>query len=157
MTGRFNFKLMALCAILTMLLVVPAQAQGKDDAGEKFKERRIQMIKQLKLAPDKEKAVLAVGDKYDAQRRELIANLKKAHADLEAALAPGSPDEAKVKELVTAFTAAQDKLFASLKSQRDEELALMTPVEQGKYFLALGKWRHEMISKGKEKAGKAKK
>ena len=33
----------------------------------------------------------------------------------------------------------------------------MTPIEQGKYFLALGKWHHEIISKGKEKAGKGKK
>ncbi len=157
MTGRFNFRLVALCAILTMLLVVPALAQGKGGPGEKFKERRIQLIKQLKLAPDKEKAVLEVGDKYDTQRRDLIAGLKKAHADLEAALAPPNPDEAKVKELIAASTTAQDKLFASLKSQRDEELALMTPIEQGKYLLALGKWRHEMISKGKEKAGKGQK
>ncbi len=157
MARRFNLKMVALCALLTILLVIPALAQGKAEPGEKFKERRIQMIKQLKLAPDKEKAVLAVGDKYDTQRQELITALKKAHADLEAALAAPSPDEAKVKELITAFTAAQDKLFATLKSQRDEEMALMTPIEQGKYFLALGKWRHEMISQGKEKAGKGKK
>lgn len=157
MTGKSNFKLVALSAILTMLLVVPALAQGKDGAGEWFKEHRIQMIKQLKLAPDKEKAVIAVGDKYTTQRQELIAGLKKAHADLQAALAAANPDEAKVKELVTTLTTAQDKLFATFKNQRDEELALMTPVEQGKYLLALGKWRQEMISKGKEKAGKGKK
>ena len=157
MTRRFNLKLVALCALLTLLLVVPALAQGKDDAREKFKERRIQMIKQLKLAPDKEKAVLAVGDKYDAQRQELITTLKKTHADLGAALAAPSPDEAKVKELVTAFTAAQDKLFATLKSQRDEELALMTPVEQAKYLIVLGQWRQKMMNKRDQKAAGAKK
>ncbi len=157
MRFRINFKWLALSAILTALLVAPALAQGKGEAVEKFKEQRIELIKQLKLAPDKEKAVLAVGDKYNAQRKEIIAGLKKTHDELQTALAAPTPDEAKVKDLVASLNAGQDKLFDTFRSQRNEEQSLMTPIEQGKYLLALGKWRKEMHSGVKEKAPKGKK
>ena len=83
--------------------------------------------------------------------------MKKANEDLQAAVAAGNPDEAKLKELVSALTAGQDKLFASFKNQRDEELALMTPAEQAKYLLILGQWRQKMMEKHKEKAAGKKK
>ena len=66
--------------------------------------------------------------------QEIIASIKKANEELQAATAAANPDEAKLKQLVSTLTTAQDKLFASFKSQRDEELALMTPVEQARYF-----------------------
>ncbi len=103
------------------------------------------MIKELKLAPEKEKAMLAVEDKYASERKTIIAGVKNANDDLQAAMATAKPDEAKLKELVSALTAGQDKLFASFKSQRDEELALMTPAEQAKYMLVLGQWRQKMM------------
>ena len=151
MKGRFNFKLAALCAILSAMLVAPALGQGKADPEEQFKQHRIQMIKQMKLAPDKEKAVLAVEEKYGGQRQELVASLKKTKEDLQAALAVAKPDEAKVKELVSALTSGMDSLFNSFKSQREEELALMSPIEQCKYLIMLSKMREEMMKKGKPK------
>ncbi len=158
MKGRFNFKLAALCAILSVMLLAPALVQAKDGKGEEYyKKHKEQIIKQLKLTPDKEKAVLAVEDKYAAQRPQLIAGLKKDQADLKAALAAAKPDEAKVKELVSALTGGMDALFDSFKSQRDEELAQMTPLQQGKYLLALGHWHHEMMEKPKGKEAKEKK
>jgi Spy/CpxP family protein refolding chaperone len=151
MKSMFNFKLAALCAILSAMLVAPALGQGKAGPEEQFKQHRIQMIKELKFAPDKEKAVLAVEEKYDGQRKELITSLKKTKDDLQAALAVAKPDEAKVKELVSALTSGMDSLFNSFKSQREEELAVMTPVEQGKYLLMLSKMREEMMKKAKPK------
>ena len=71
-----------------------------------------------------------MADKYAKERKDIVDGLKKANDDLQAALAAATPDEAKLKELVSALNAGQDKIFASLKNQRDEELALMTPVEQ---------------------------
>ena len=115
------------------------------------------MIKELKLAPEKEKAMLAVEDKYAAERKEIIAGVKKANEDLQAAMAAANPDEAKLKELVSALTAGQDKIFASYKNQRDEELALMTPVEQAKYLMVLGQWRQKMMDKRNQKAAGEKK
>ncbi len=149
MKVRLNLKLAALCALLSAMLVVPALAQDKGDMAEHFKQMRTQMIKQLKLAPDKEKAMLAVEDKYAGQRQQTTAALKKTKEDLKTALAAATPDEAKVKELVSSLTSSMDALFNSFKSQRDEELALMTPVEQGKYLMAMMKMREEMMGKKK--------
>ena len=157
MKGKFNFKLGALCAILSAMLVMPALGQAKEEEGARYKEQKAQMIKELKLSPEKEKAVLAVEAKYAAERKTIIAGVKKANDDLQAAMAAANPDEAKLKELVSALTAGQDKMFASFKNQRDEELALMTPAEQAKYLLVLGQWRQKMMDKGKEKAAGKKK
>ncbi len=62
MKGKFNFKVGALCAILSAMLVMPALGQVKEEEGSCAKEQKDQIIKELKLAPEKEKAVLAVGD-----------------------------------------------------------------------------------------------
>ena len=63
---------------------------------------------------------------------------------MQAALAAANPDEAKVKGLVAAFTAAQLKLFNSFRGEMDEELAQMTPIQQGKYLMAMERWRQDM-------------
>jgi hypothetical protein len=157
MKGKFNFKLGALCAILSAMLLMPALGQAKEEKGAGYKAQKDQIIKELKLAPEKEKAILAVEDKYARERQEIIAGVKKANDDLQAALASAKPDEAKLKEVVSALTASQDKMFASFKNQRDEELALMTPVEQAKYLMVLGQWRQKMMEKHSQKAAGEKK
>jgi hypothetical protein len=157
MKGKFNFKLGALCAILSAMLLMPALGQAKEEKGAGYKAQKDQIIKELKLAPEKEKAILAVEDKYAKERQGIIAGVKKANDDLQAALAAANPDEAKLKELVSALTASQDKMFASFKNQRDEELALMTPAEQANYLIILGQWRQKMMDKRDQKAAGEKK
>jgi hypothetical protein len=152
MKGKVNFKLGALCAILGAMLLMPALGQAKGEQEARYKKAKDQMIKELKLAPEKEKAMLAVEDKYARERKEIIAGVKKANDDLQAALAAANPDEAKLKELVSTLTDGQDKIFASYKNQRDEELALMTPVEQAKYLIVLGQWRQKKMEKRNQKA-----
>ena len=157
MKGKFNFKLGALCAILGAMLLMPTLGQAKEEGEAGYKKQKDQMIKELKLAPDKEKAMLGVEVKSAAERKEIIAGMKKANEDLQAALAAATPDEAKLKELVSALTAGQDKMFASFKNQRDEELALMTPVEQAKYLMVLGQWRQKIMKKRDQKTAGEKK
>jgi len=157
MKGKFNFKLGALCAVLGAMLLMPALGQAKGEEAAVQKDKKDQMIKELKLAPEKEKAVLAVADKYAKERKDIVAGVKKANADLQAALKAANPDEAKLKELVSALTAGQDKMFASFKNQRDEELALMTPAEQARYMMVLGQWRQKMMNKRDQKAAGEKK
>jgi hypothetical protein len=155
MKRNFNFKLGALGALLAVLLLVPALAQAKGDMEGKLKELKGEILKKMKLAPDKEKAFMAVDDKYATERQGILTDLKKSQGELKTALAAEKPDEAKVKDLVSAITSGQDKLFASFKDQRDAELALLSPMEQGKYLLAMTSWRHEMMEKCmKEEAGR---
>jgi hypothetical protein len=152
MKGKFNFKLGAFCAILSAMLLMPAPGQAKEKEEAHYKAQNDKMIKELKLAPEKEKAILAVEDKYAAERKEIMAGAQKAYDDLQAALAAANPDEAKLKELVGALIASQDKMFTSFKNQRDEELALMTPAEQAKYLIVQGQWREKMMEKRHQKA-----
>jgi len=145
MKGKFNFKLGALCAILSAMLLMPALGQAKEDSwSEMHKMRRATAVKELKLSPEKAKDFNAVEEKYAKERQELIERLKKSQAELQNAMA-ATPDEAKIKGLVTAIRADQDTMAKSFKSQLDEELSLMTPLQQGQYLLTLHKWREEMM------------
>jgi Heavy-metal resistance len=157
MKGKALFCSVAISLILSGLFLIPALGQAKADEEAGYKAQNDQMIKELKLAPEKEKAVLAVEDKYARERKEIMAGVQKAHDDLQAALAAANPDEAKLKQLVGALIADQDKMFTSFKNQRDEELALMTPAEQGKYLIVQGQWREQMMEKRHQKAAGEKK
>jgi len=157
MKGKSHFLRSAIFLILISLLLVPALGQTKGKAGARYKAQKDQMLKDMKFAPEKEKAILAMDDKYAQERKEIIAGVKKANDDLKAALAATNPDEAKLKELVSALTTGQDKIFASYKNQRDEELALMTSAEQAKYLIILGQLRQEKMDKRNQKAAGKKK
>jgi Spy/CpxP family protein refolding chaperone len=140
--------------IVTVLLLAPSLVQAKGKSWEHYKEHKEKIIKELKLTPDKAKEFQQVDEKYAKARQEIYASLKKDQAELKQAMAASKPDEAKVKDLVSSITSEQDKLMDSFKSQRNDELALLTPLQQGKYLMALGDWRHEMIEKYKEKMEK---
>ena len=97
--------------------------------------------------------MLAVEDKYAQERQAIVAGVRKLMMIYRRRWKHPKPDEAKLKELVSALTADQDKMFASFKNQRDEELALMTPLEQAKYLIILGQWRQKMMKKHGQKPG----
>jgi Spy/CpxP family protein refolding chaperone len=146
MRGKANFLSAVIPLILTGLFLVPALSQAKEDSwGEMHKMRRATAVKELKLSPEKAKDFNAVEEKYAKDRQEIIGRLKKSQAELQNAVAAPTPDEAKIKGLVTAIRADQDKMANSFKFQIDEELSLMTPLQQGKYLLTLHKWREEMM------------
>jgi len=144
MKGKLIFKLGALSTILSFLLVIPALSQVTEDLGKKLCEYKARTIKELKIAPDKEKALLASEEKCVTEREKIIANLKKAKEDLQAALGAPKPDEAKIKGLVDAFVAAQANLFTSFRDELKAELALMSPIQQGKYLMAMERWRQDV-------------
>jgi len=150
MKGKFIFKLGALSIILSVLLVVPALGQTdqtNEALGKQLKDYKAQTFKELKMDPDKEKALMAVEDKYSLMRGEIVESSTKAWDDLQAVLAAPKPDEAKVKAAVGAYIDGQAKLFQSFRKQLDDELAQMSPVQQGKYLVAMEKWRQKCMPK----------
>jgi Spy/CpxP family protein refolding chaperone len=154
MKAKFNCKLRALGVIMVTMLLLPALSQAKEEKGHSFEKFRAKVMKQLKLTPDQEKSFKTADEKYATERKQIIADLKKSQNDLQAAVKAAKPDEAKIKGLVSAITADQDKLFDSFKNQRNAELALLNPVQQGEYLVALRHWRHEMEEKYKHKKEK---
>jgi Spy/CpxP family protein refolding chaperone len=147
MKGRFIFKLGVLTAILSMLLVVPVLGQSDVELGKQLKAYKAETFKELKINSTQEKKLLALEDKYSTMRGEIVANSKKAWDGLQAAVSAAKPDDAKVKAGIKAYMDAQTKLFSSFRKELDEELAQMNPVQQGKYLLAMERWRQKCMPK----------
>jgi hypothetical protein len=150
MKGKLIVKLGVLCTILSFLLVMPAlgqTGQTNESLGKQLKDYKAKILQDLKVAPDKEKALVAVEEKYSLMRGEIVSKSDKAWKDLQDALAAPKPDEAGLKVAIAAYIDAQAQLFTSFRKQLDEELALMSPVQQGKYLVAMEKWRQQCMPK----------
>ena len=155
MKEKFNFKIGALIVILGVCLLIPTLVRAEEEKMEQYlKDFKEQILKQLQLSPEKEKAFKAVEDKQMAERQKIVTGLKESQEKLEAAVAAATPqDKAKIKALVQAVTQGQNKLFASYRTQRNQELALLTPEQQGKYLVAMINWRHAMMEKVMKEEG----
>jgi len=138
--------------LLLGLLLPPSLGQAAEERwGGYSHEQREKLIQEMQLTPEKAKEFEAVAEKYATTRQEIADRIKKNQAELEKALATSPADEAKIKELVGVIAADHDKLLDSLKAQRREEMALLTPVQQGRFLMALKKWHEEMRERFEKK------
>jgi Spy/CpxP family protein refolding chaperone len=140
-----------LSLVVAAALLVPNLVLAKDKGWEHYKERKMQIIKTMNLSPEKAKEFEAIDEKYTKDRKGIFSDLRKNASDLKQAFSMASPDEVKVKGLVNTFSTLQDNLFESYKAQRGAELALLTPLQQGRYLLALGQLRHELMEEHEHK------
>ncbi|MCX5887912.1 MAG: hypothetical protein NTY36_00490 [Deltaproteobacteria bacterium] len=147
MKGKLIFKLGVLSTILSFLLVVPVLGQTDEELGKQLKEYKAQTFKELKVNPNQEKTLAAIEDKFSTARGQIVDSSKKAWDELQAALAEAPPVDTKVKERVKAYIDGQTKLFNSFRSELDEEMAQMSPVQQGKYLVAMERWRQKCMPK----------
>ena len=137
---------MLFAVLLIFGFLTPGLGQSQKAGGE-FSVPREQVLRDLNLAPDKAKAFMAVGEHWDKIRQNIIAGIKGNETGLETALAAPQPDDSKITHLVNALVAAHDQLFDTFKSQRQEEMGLLTPVQRGKFLQALKKWHEEQMGK----------
>jgi Spy/CpxP family protein refolding chaperone len=142
----FRFRQAGLLAVMALLVLGPGQARGEPGPSYSSLEREA-LGKELALTAEQTKAFQAIGDKFDKTREGIVAELRKKESDLEKAMAAPKPEEQKIRELVATITQSHEQLFQSLKAQRAEEMALLTPMQQGKLVLALKKWHEEMKEK----------
>lgn len=139
-----DFWRMALVLLMATMLLTPGNGQAQSEpAGSHYKLEWEKLVKELNLTPEKAAELQAIGAKYSQTRESLIEKLKKNETDLEKAVAGPKPDEVKIKELVPVIIADHNQLFESFKAQRQEEMTLLTPLQQAKYLLALKKWHEE--------------
>jgi Spy/CpxP family protein refolding chaperone len=151
MKNKTGLWLRGLGVLLVAALLSPALAQPKKEGeGSHLGIPREKLIIELNLSPDKAQEFLAVGGKYDQTRQEVIERIKKNEYELEKELKAPQCDEGKINKLVTAIISDHDVLFETFKAQRQEEMALLTPVQRGKFLLALKKWHEEMAQKEKK-------
>lgn len=151
MKTKFNARFVVLGIIGGMMLLLPflhlAQAKEWNWQGLKDRIKIIKELRDLKLSPEQEAALLALNQKYAQERKQIIADLQKCQGDLQAALAAATPDEEKIKNLVSAANSAQDKLLTNLKMERDKALALMTPVQQAQLHMVMGNWTQKILQR----------
>jgi Spy/CpxP family protein refolding chaperone len=154
MKKRTDFWQVCLGLLLVVALLTPGIGQAREEPGSSPAMQREELAKDLNLTPEKAKEFQMVDEKYDQSREEIIGQMRNNENELEKALAITQPDEAKIKELVAAIAAGHDKLVDTFKAQRREEMLLLTPVQQGKFLMALKKWHEEMCMKYDEKVKK---
>lgn len=136
--------------LLVIILLTPVLGHPEEREAGFLEMQRGMLVKELNLSPDKGKEFLAVGEKYHQMREEVIGRIKKGEGDLDITLAAPQPDESKINQIVTALIADHDQLFETFKAQRHEEMALLTPVQRGKFLMALKKWHDEVAEKEKK-------
>jgi len=141
-----RLRQVGLLVVVALLALGPGQTWGDPGAGYMKMEQET-LCKDLGLTPEQAKAFQAIGDKFDQSREAIVADLKNKENDLEKALAAPKPDEEKIRGLVSQITQGHDQLFQSLKAQRQEEMAILNPVQQGKFVMALRKWHEEAREK----------
>jgi len=141
-----RLRQVGLLVVALLLALGPGLTLGDSGAGY-LKMEQETLCKDLGLTSEQAKAFQAIGNKFDQSREALVADLKNKENDLEKALAAPKPDEQKIKELVAEITQGHDRLFQSLKAQRQEEMALLNPVQQGRFVMALKKWHEERREK----------
>jgi Spy/CpxP family protein refolding chaperone len=132
-----------LLMVAALLVLGPGQTWGDPGPGY-LKMEQETLCKDLGLTPEQAKAFQAIGDKFDQSREAVVADLKYKENDLEKALAAPKTDEQKIRGLVAEITRGHDQLFQSLKAQRQEEMALLNPVQQGKFVMVLKRW-HDTV------------
>jgi Spy/CpxP family protein refolding chaperone len=148
-----GFGFLTLVLLMTVMLLTPGNRQAQaEPAGSHYKLEWQQLVKELDLTSKKAAEFQAVGAKYSETRKALIEKLKKNETDLEKAVTGPKPDMAKIKQLVPVIIADHNQLFESFKLQRQDEMSLLTPLQQAKYLLALKKWHEE--NRGTAKAAK---
>ena len=151
MQGKVNLRSGVLWIIFgASIMLSSLHLAQANSGGWKGMQEKLKIIKEfqiLDLSPDRAAALLALNQKYDQERQGLLATLKQCRQDLQAALAASAPNEAQIKDLVQAANAAQDKLLISIQHERNEAMALMTPIQQGRFFMILDNWFQKMVRK----------
>jgi Spy/CpxP family protein refolding chaperone len=141
-----RLRQVVLLMVVALLALGPGQTWGEPGPGYMKMEQET-LCKDLGLTPEQAKAFQAIGNKFDKNREAIVADLKNKEDDLAKALAAPKADEQKIKGLVAQVTQGHDQLFQSLKAQRQEEMAMLNPVQQGKFLMALKKWHEGMREK----------
>jgi Spy/CpxP family protein refolding chaperone len=141
-----DFWRMSLGLLMVVMLLAPghSQAQAGPTKGD-YKLEWEKLVKELNLTPQKAAEFQAVGAKYSQIRKGIIESLRKNENDLEKAVAAPQANEAKIEKLVPLIIADHNQLFESFKLQRQEEMALLTPLQQAQYLLALKKWHEKKL------------
>jgi hypothetical protein len=108
--------------------------------GGGFQDRLLQ-VKRQQLGPalgvnqptvDK---LLAIEAKYKPLRQQMIMGMMNDWRRLEQAMAQASPSEQEIRTILSNLRQRKDEMHNLQQRQGDEEIAILTPVQQARYLI----------------------
>ncbi len=118
----------------------PGQPHGRFDGG--FQDQFLQ-VKRTQLGPalgvDQRTVdrLLAIEQRYKPMRSQLIMETKTAFQRLQQVMAQPNPTDQEVQNILANMKAKQREMEELKHRQDEEEMAILTPVQQARYILYL--------------------
>jgi len=138
-------KILLLFLVLT--LGGPSWAWAQPGPGHGFREGRFHdrflQLKRKQLGPalgvDQQTVdkLLAIDQKYKPLRHQLIMGMKTDMRRLQQLMSQGSPPEPEVKAILSGMKHRRREMLNLQQRKDDEEMALLTPVQQARYLMYL--------------------
>ena len=138
-----------------------AQMQEMGQALERINLiRLLKMTDALSLERDTAVKLASVSSRYCETRKGLLRNMRKDIDALRQILGDKSPDEQKLKEIIDRTKKIRKELADLRCRQMDDEMILLTPIQQARYLIFKVDFHREMhelikkVNKGEKKATK---
>jgi hypothetical protein len=113
---------------------------GKEFGGGGFQDRFLE-VKRNQLGPAlgvnqrTVEQLLAIEARYKPQRQQMISGMMNDWRRLEQAMTQASPSEQEIKNLLSNLRQRKEAMHNLQQRQGDEEIAILTPVQQARYLI----------------------
>jgi Spy/CpxP family protein refolding chaperone len=116
----------------------PGHGFGEGRFHDRFLEvKRKQLGPALGVNQQTVDKLLAIDQRYKPLRHQLIMGMKTDMRRLQQLMSQGSPPEQEVKAILSGMKQRRMEMLNLQQRKDDEEMALLTPVQQGRYLIYL--------------------
>jgi hypothetical protein len=132
--------------LLGLILAGASWAWAQPGPGHDFRggfQDRLMAIKRTQLGPalgvDQQKVdrLLEIDQRYKPMRGQLIMEMKNDWQRLQQLMNQPAPPEAEIQAILGNMKAKRQEMLNLQQRQGDEEMALLTPIQQARYLIYL--------------------
>jgi DNA-binding transcriptional regulator YdaS (Cro superfamily) len=127
----------------TRSFIVPSgayQEKESDISGQQPQLQKALGVKQQTVTQ-----LIEIRDRYRPLRQKLIGEAKEELQRLEQAINQPNPSEPEVKACLNNIRKKEQEMQSVKQRQDEEEMAILSPVQQGRYLVFLISLRHQMV------------
>jgi len=134
-------KILFLFLGLTLAAASPAWGQPAGTFGAGGFQDRLLEVKRSQLGPalgvnqQIVDQLLAIEARYKPLRRQMITGMMNDWRRLEQAMTQASPSEQEIKTILSSLRQRKEAMQNLQQRQGDEEIAILTPVQQARYLI----------------------
>lgn len=147
-------RLGGLAFLLTLFLGLPAAAQGFEPADPM--DRYQAEVKRAKLGPalgvDQRTVdlLLQIDQKYRVQKERAKQEAMLAFQQLQQVMSKPNPTDQEVQAILERMMRTREETLALQQRQFQEEMSLLTPVQQARYLMFLMSLRRQVATEARE-------